>query len=272
MELSRGLVALITSGGWLIDPEFGLEALAIAQFNLDSGNVVQAETIHAFMSKDGKLQFGEDATGDLAYHEISGPMIYQDGPCTRGIESWVRNFQQIDGTAKGHLIRIHSGGGMATAGVAAYEAIRSASSPVVVWSDMAASGAYMAAAGAKEIIASSNMARFGSIGAMMSISREILDELQTKVLTLYARSSPDKNRELRSLLVGDTSPMIDHLDELDRGFMDIVKSERGLRSGRVLDRETMSGGVWTAKESKERGLVDGIGDRSYAIKRLLRYI
>ena len=277
MELNRSLLAYIMScRHWAVDPFSGLEMLAAAQLRAESNNPIP-QAVNGRIGKDGIITYNtwdDMATGPIAYHELTGAMIYEDGPCSRGIQSWVRMFDEEDSNpdTKAHFVKVSSGGGQYSAGVAAYEAVKNSIKPVVAFVDTAASAAYMAIAGADEIILNGNMSSVGSIGVMVTMSNELLDMLKTKYTTLYSRDSPDKNKEFRAMLSGDTTPMVDWITSIDQNFMNLVKENRGLRSGRVLDRETMAGGMFEGKDAKARGLVDAIGDRYFALKRVFRYL
>lgn len=273
MISQRSLNVILSGGKWAIDPQVGLQKL----FELEAMNGIVEKSTHTqklMMEDDGEGSGDNAVRNGYAYHELNGVMLYEGGMCTAGINDWVARFSELDAMPEvgGHLIKVHSGGGQASAGSAMYMAIAGAKKPVVALVDFAASAAYLGISAANEIIANGTLAEAGSIGVLVSIDKKALGYLRDEAYTLYSRTSQQKNKEVRALMAGDTEPMVDHLTEFDEKFMAIIKKERGLRSGRVMDRDTMEGGVFMASEAKDRGLVDAVGDMNLAIKRLKNYI
>ncbi len=139
--------------------------------------------------------------------------------------------------------------------------------PVVVYmGDVAASGGYYVAAGAKAIVAQPGTLT-GSIGVLggkvvsagllrkLRAGREVLTRGEAAALFHDAAPfSPQERRKLRAQLEDTYARFVAHVAE-----------------GRGMDREAVDtvgrGRVWTGQQAQERGLVDELGDFEVALAR-----
>lgn len=168
----------------------------------------------------------------------------------------------------GILMDINSGGGEVMAMEVLLDALSVRNKPVVSHAIFAASAAYGTAAGTDEIIAISEAARTGSIGAVISINKLALQEYTEGWLDVYGKNAPNKNKEFRAMQNGDFGPLQSAVDEATDMFQAKVKALRPLRGNEAKVNDTVSGDVFTGPEARRRGLIDGIGGMEYAIKRL----
>ena len=72
---------------------------------------------------------------------------------------------------------------------------------------------------------------------------------------------------MREALNGNFQPIQDVADKATSQFHSMVSAMRPLNGGENYKKATLSGKMFDADESKRRGLVDGIGNMAYAIKR-----
>ena len=168
----------------------------------------------------------------------------------------------------GVMLDINSGGGEVMAMEVLLDALSVRNKPVISHTIFAASAAYGTAAGTDEIIALSEAARTGSIGAVISINKLALQEYTEGWLDVYGKNAPNKNREFRAMQNGDFGPLQSVVDEATDMFQAKVKAMRPLRGNENKINDTVSGDVFTGPEARRRGLVDGIGGIEYAVKRL----
>lgn len=172
----------------------------------------------------------------------------------------------------GILLEINSGGGEALAMEVIASALAARNKPVVAHTYFAASAAYGAAAATDEIVALSDLARVGSIGAVISLNKAALAEYAEQYVDLYGAKATKKNKEFRAALDGDYSALQEVVDEATDKFQAKVKALRPLRGSESKITDTLSGDVFAGDEAKRRGLVDGIGGTEYALKRLEAWI
>ena len=123
-----------------------------------------------------------------------------------------------------------------------------------------------------EVIASSNSSQFGSIGAYISISKEMLKEVSENFIHIYADNSGDKNADLRKAFTGDLSGIQEKVNRVSKEFRDAVMADRVLKGNESRIEKTLSGGMFDASEAKSRGLSDMTGDLLTAVRRLDFYV
>jgi signal peptide peptidase SppA len=167
--------------------------------------------------------------------------------------------------AKAVAVVINSPGGSAVQSHLIHARIRALASehkkPVIAFvEDVAASGGYMIACAADEIIADPSSI-VGSIGVVsasfgfdkaikkLGIERRVYTAGERKViLDPFRPAKADDVRHLKSLQ-----------NEIHAGFIDLVKNGRGKRL-KGADKTLFSGEFWIAGTAQKLGLVDGIGD------------
>jgi protease-4 len=194
-------------------------------------------------------------------------MVLNDSMSHNGMKTYSRILRRMDADPKikAILLNIDSGGGQATAGFELFNTLKDIRKPVFVHTHMLASGALMGTLPAYSIYAQSDSTWVGSIGAMISIDKTYLEMLKEEI-AIYADTSPDKNKEIRALVKdNDQKPFIKRLNKLDNTFMTMVKEHRDLKTNA---EDTLKGGLFDARESLERGLIDGIGTRREFLNRI----
>ncbi|MEL6140764.1 MAG: S49 family peptidase, partial [Bacteroidota bacterium] len=171
-----------------------------------------------------------------------------------------------DPNIKGILFEVNTGGGEVTAGQMVAASVQSRNKPLLTFAHMAASGGIMATMHSDEVMASSQMAQFGSVGVMYTIPTWMYRYYSGYYKDLYSTLSHNKNRGGREFeRDGSVQAWIDELDELAQAFQEEVKNARPLR-GDV--SHTLSGEMFRANEAKDRGLIDSIGTYQQAFNRL----
>jgi signal peptide peptidase SppA len=167
---------------------------------------------------------------------------------------------------------INSPGGAAAQSHLIYRRIRSLAEAknkrvLAFVEDVGASGGYMIALAADEIVAdpSSIIGSIGVVAASFGFHKAM--ERIGVERRLYSAGD-------RKVLLDPFSPQderdVEHLAALQRDvhamFIELVKNRRGDRLGN--DPELFSGAIWTGTRARELGLVDGLGDvRSELISR-----
>lgn len=273
---------------WHIEPQWGMEMLGKYMMNQESGlvaafermkemyapalmdmngDVIMPENKSAVMASPGQVMRGAVPPGSILRINLMGPMTSEGDMCSWGMYDYEEAIRaaQNNPNVDGIFIRANTGGGESTAGQILHNAVKSSKKAVVVFAEFLASAGIHGTLAADEIIASSIGARFGSIGTYASIDKEFLSWYKENVEDIYADVSPDKNKEFRAFLAGDSSPLRASITENAKMFQAEVRAHRQLGAKA---EDTLRGGVFPARDAKSRGLIDGIGDMDYALSRL----
>lgn len=211
------------------------------------------------------------ALGDsVALIRIDG--IIQGGSTGSGSPEYV--LDQIDQaladtSVKSILLRIDSPGGTVAASQEIMLGVRRASEekPVVVSiGDICASGGYMVASQADEIVASPGSS-VGSIGVIMEVAnaQELLDKVGISFTTLTTGEFKDAGSPYRSLTETETVMLNDQINVVYEQFIADVAEGRGMSDAEV--RELATGWVWLGSEALDLGLVDSLGNYDDAVTR-----
>ncbi|MEB3197140.1 MAG: signal peptide peptidase SppA [Candidatus Sericytochromatia bacterium] len=209
-------------------------------------------------------------TADLVVLSVDGMILEGDGggglsggkASSRSLTKAIARLREDP--PKALLIRINSPGGSAAASQAIYDELmrlkREKGVKIVVsMGDVCASGGYMIAAAADRIVA--NPATLtGSIGVIMHLANYegLMGKVGVRSVTIKAGrlkdiASPDRTMrpEERRLLQGI-------VDDTYALFLDAVAKGRGWPLDKV--RALAEGRIYTGRQAKELGLVDGLGN------------
>jgi ClpP class serine protease len=217
------------------------------------------------------LMDGIEAPNSIALLQLRGVMRSTSALSNPGVDSMVSDLRRAYASNKisGIIIESNSGGGESVAGTMLKNAIQERNKPVVGFAHLAASAAYRALSGADEIIAAGESAEFGSIGTMISLDQKVFSKYRSRFADFYGTDAPGKNAEFRSALAGDYKGIQELVDKKTAEFQADIRASRPIRGSESFIRETLSGAVFAANDSKKRGLIDGIGTMSYAVKRVM---
>jgi protease IV len=192
----------------------------------------------------------------------------------RSVEPYLRLLRGLRGRrrVKGVLLDISSGGGEAIASMDFYLAVKrlDAVKPVIASiGSLGASGAYMAALGARRIFAYPESA-VGSIGVIFPhfATRDLLRRLGISVDLLHVGVHKDAYQGYRPLTEVERGKLLAVAQESYDVFVELVARERK----RPLEemRTLATGEFWSGTRSLQLGLVDALGDREAALEELSR--
>lgn len=207
--------------------------------------------------------------GSVAVLQLSGVMT-ADGdastPGAQGLASSLRQAYANDNVAA-IVLETNSGGGEVTAMQILVGAVSERNKPVIGFGHMAASAAYGTLAATDEIVGSSQMAQFGSVGAVITLDKRFLQYFNESFLQIYGDNAPAKNEEFRAALEGDLAPFKSLANKATDQFQAQVAAQRNLTGAEAYRKTTLSGRMFDAAEAKRRGLIDGVGTLAYAVKR-----
>jgi protease IV len=210
----------------------------------------------------------------LAVVEVHGAIVSSAmGPMAAAIESEIveaLDAVREDRRTAGAILHVDSRGGGALASARILHAVRrlAKEKPVVAcFGDVAASGGYMVAAGAHEIISQPN-ALTGSIGVISAriALNSVLERVGARVETLKRGEHANIFGVLHALDDSERATLRREIDEMYAAFVGAVSEGRGLSPERV--DELAQGRVWCGKDAAEHKLVDALGGFDLALERV----
>lgn len=194
----------------------------------------------------------------IAVLNYSGAMRMDNGLSSIGVQSLVDSIYKVYETdgIKAVVLKLNTGGGEVLASSKLGKAISESPIMFYVHSSLIASGGVLAAINADKIFLNDGYSQAGSIGAYVSLSKELVDYVKDKMVTVYSDLSGDKNAGVREVIDKNTTDKIlKHVNVLAKMFQDDVTSKRQLK-GDI--ESTLKGGLFYAQDAIDRGLVDGV--------------
>lgn len=208
--------------------------------------------------------------GSIALLKLSGVMRSESGISTRGMDALSEDLRlaYANPNISGVIIETNSPGGESLAGTLLRSTITERNKPVVGFGHLVASAAYRALSAADEIILSGAGAEAGSIGTMVALDAQLIQNLRNRSINLYGSTAPNKNSAGRGIMAGDFLPLQKQVDASTLNFQNEVRDSRPLSGSAETIAETLDGSMWLAEEAKNRGLVDLVGNMQLAIRRV----
>jgi protease IV len=190
----------------------------------------------------------------------------------RSVEPYVRILKALERKkrVRGVLLDISSGGGADIPSQDFYLAVKrlNAVKPVVASiGSVGASGAYMAALGARRIFAYPESI-VGSIGVVYPhvAVKQLLDKVGVHLEMLHEGRHKDAYQGFRDLTDEERAKLQAVIGDSYRGFVETVARERGRSVEQILPLAT--GEFWSGRKALELGLIDALGDRDAALQYL----
>jgi protease-4 len=172
---------------------------------------------------------------------------------------------ESDGSVSSILIKINSPGGSPVASEEIMNAINESKKPVVVWiGDTGASGAYLAASSADEIIASPS-SMVGSIGVIMGLTdlSKYYENNGIDKYSIKAGEYKDMGSDYRPLTSNERSMLQSMVNDDYAHFIDIVAVNRNLTVNYT--QSIAEGKIYTGTQAKNLKLVNDTGGEKQAL-------
>lgn len=214
----------------------------------------------AVIPLSGEIQ-AEDSNSD--------PLSFSSGVVSAKKIIPLLEFVKNDDEVKAVVLRINSPGGAVVASDEIYQKVKELKSkkPVVVsFGDLAASGGYYISSGATEIIA--NPATItGSIGVIAQFPQYsgLMDKLGVEMRTFKSGEFKDIGSPERPVTDAERVILQGMITDSYDQFVHAIVDGRHMDETKV--RTLADGRIYTGKQAKENGLIDGLGTEQTAIDR-----
>lgn len=175
-----------------------------------------------------------------------------------------------DPAIKAVVLRVNSPGGSAAASqevAGEIQKLRQEGKKVVVsMADVAASGAYWIASQSDYIMANA-ATETGSIGVIMDLLNyeELYKKLGLRSVTIKSAAHKDIGSPTRPMTPDEETILQAMVDDIFNQFVQVVAQGRRLPEDQV--RQLADGRVFTGRQAKELGLVDGLGNFEDAVQK-----
>ncbi|MDZ4165675.1 MAG: signal peptide peptidase SppA [Smithellaceae bacterium] len=194
--------------------------------------------------------------------EIEGP-ITDSRQTVKDIEEFVR-----DGSIRAIVLRIDSPGGGVAPSQEIYQAVLEAKTKkkvVASLGSIAASGGYLVAAAAEQIVANPGTIT-GSLSAVMYFPNveELLKKLGVSSSVVKSGRFKDIGSPVRMMTKEEKLLLQELVDDIYDQFLEAVSSARNIPRKELL--KIADGRIFTGRYAKEAGLVDSLGDLGAAVR------
>lgn len=284
---TRAALAAIRAQPWAILPEYldAIEALAeramaaeVLQVLAGDGHAARhAANLDAVAATGSPLEGARYATvrDGTAVVPLFGPIfpranLVNASAGGTALDAVMRDFRVAQGSTAVDrvLLLVDSPGGVVSGLGEAAEAIRGAGKPVTAFvTGIAASAAYWLASQAAEIVAESS-ASVGSIGVVMSMSRQVQPGSDGRQAYEITSSGAPRKRPDPSTDEGRAA-MQEYVDALEDVFVADVAASRK-KTPAYVRREFGQGGMLSAARAVEVGMADRIGTLEATLNGLAR--
>lgn len=172
-----------------------------------------------------------------------------------------------DDTIKAVVVRINSPGGGVAPSQEVYEAVvqlKKKKKVVASMGSVAASGGYMIACATDKIVANPGTIT-GSISAIMTFANaeELLKKIGLKTSVVKSGKFKDIGSPAREMTAEERSLIQELVDDIYDQFLDTVSQNRRISKEDL--KNIADGRVFSGRQAKKIGLIDDIGDMTYAV-------
>jgi len=206
--------------------------------------------------------------------EILAHVAFRGTIRDRSVDPYLRLLRALryKRRVKGVLLDIASGGGEAIASTDLYLAVKRLNEFKPVYASIGsigASGAYMAALGARKVFAypESEVGSIGVISAHFAL-RDMLRRLGISVELLHEGVHKDAYQGYRPLTEVERAKLQETTRVVYEEFVQLVARERKKPAEEV--RSLATGEFWTGSQAIKLGLVDALADREAVLEELAR--
>ena len=247
--------------GWIVGIVAIVAIFALLAIGMMSCSAAMSSSFGSLSSLSGTSVSGieylsEDAIGIIP---IDGTIQYDGTTASpEGLKEQLENAEN-NARIKAVVLRVNSGGGVATAGEEMTQYLKDFSKPVVVSSaSMNASAAYEISSQADYIFTAKTTA-IGSIGTAMTLTdlSGLYDKLGIRMDDITSAESKDSSYGNRPLTEEERQYYQDMVNQINETFIETVADGRGMSVEAV--RALATGLTFTGMTAIENGLADEVG-------------
>lgn len=252
--------------GWIVGLAAVLAFFILGAASIASCTAVMTSSMGAFSYESPS--WADTVTGDtVGIINIDGTIQY-DGTTSspEGLKAQLDAAEQ-NPHIKAVVLRVNSGGGVATAGEEMSRYVRDFSKPVVVsCASLDASAAYMISSQADYIYTAETSA-VGSIGVIMSVTdlSGLYEKLGISVDNITSADAKDAGGGNRPLTEEERAWYQAQVDQINDVFIKTVADGRAMTEDAV--RALANGLTYTGIDAVENGLADEIGTLEQAVSK-----
>ncbi|MCX7817175.1 MAG: signal peptide peptidase SppA [Syntrophales bacterium] len=179
----------------------------------------------------------------------------------------IKEFEEED-KIKAIVIRVESPGGSVVASEEIYSAIKSLREKKKVVASLggiAASGGYLVACAADKIVANPGTIT-GSISALMHFANveSLMQKIGLRSIVIKSGKFKDIGSPVREMTTEERALLQGLVDDIYEHLLEVISKERKIKKEEL--RKIADGRVFTGRQAKTLGLVDELGDQSFAVK------
>lgn len=251
------------SHGWIV-----AIVIVVCLFLFSAFAVKSCTEAVATLPSTGASSGLDGLSGDtIGVIDLDGTIQYDGSMCSpEGLKKMLDDVQ-ANSNVKAIVLRVNSGGGVATAGEEMAEYLRQFEKPVVVSSaSINASAAYEISAQADYIYVAKST-EIGSIGTVMEVTdlSGLFEKLGISMETIASADSKDSSYGYRPLTDEEREYYQKMVNQINDMFIENVAVGRKMDENDV--RKLATGLVFTGVDAVGNGLADAIGTREDAIKK-----
>lgn len=248
------------SHGWIVAIVVVIALLAVTLVGIVSCSSAIGSLSSNMLELDGL-----DIEGDsIAVIPLDGTIQYDGSECSPEGLLELLDRAENDSRVKAVVLRVNSGGGVATAGEEMAQYVRNFSKPIVVSSaSLNASAAYEISAQADYIFVAKTT-EIGAIGTVMQVTdlSGLFEKLGISMDAIASADSKDSSYGTRPLTDEERAYYQAMVDELNETFIQNVAEGRGLPTDQV--RALATGLPFAGTTAVKNGIADEVGTREDA--------
>lgn len=218
-----------------------------------------ANTSMGMFGTSGSAESVDDGRPKVGVISIDGTIQYDGTACSpSGLRSLLDQAERR-GDIKAVVLRVNSGGGVATAGEEMAHYVKEFEKPIVVSSAATnASAAYEISSQADYIYAAKTTA-IGAIGVALQVTdlSGLYEKLGIRIENITSAESKDSSYGNRPLTEEERAWYQDLVDQIDADFVEVVAEGRNMAEDEV--RALANGMTFTGFDAVENGLADELG-------------
>ncbi len=251
--------------GWIV----ALIAVILLFIAIMTGIFSCSSQVNAIASSSGLTSESTQmhaTTDSIAIIELSGTIQYDGTSCSpEGLKSLLDQAEE-DPRIKGVVLRVNSGGGVATAGEEMTGYVREFSKPIVVSSASTNASAAYEISSQADLIFTEKTSMLGSIGVAMQVTdlSGLYDMLGIKVTDIVSSESKDSTYGNRALTEEERAWYQHMVDQICEEFINTVADGRDMTYEEV--KELANGLPFTGIDAVENRLADRIGGLEEAVE------